>query len=307
LLFQITPSSYAKKIKTNSTSPYKIKFNMTNNTTSVITPRKSLLDFKFDEIWQYRDLLVLFFKRDITVTYKQTILGPLWFIIQPLLTTLMFLMVFGKIAGISTEGVPPILFYMGGITIWNFFADCLRLNSDTFVKNAGLFGKVYFPRIITPLSVVASNLVKFGIQLVLFLSIYFYFIFSGTSIQPNATLFLLPVYLIILALLGLGFGLVVSALTTKYRDFTFLIQFGVQLWMYATPVIYPISKIPEKYKYIILANPISSVVEAFKYSFTGKGFFNSTGLIYSLIFSIVVFVLGVSIFNRTEKTFMDTV
>jgi lipopolysaccharide transport system permease protein len=280
---------------------------MSNNTTSIITPKKNLFDFKFAEIWHYRDLLVLFFKRDITVTYKQTILGPLWFIIQPLLTTLMFMMVFGKIAHIPIGDVPPVLFYMGGITIWNFFADCLRLNSNTFVNNANIFGKVYFPRIITPLSVIASNLVKFGIQLLLFLSVYFYFIFTSSSIHPNATLFLLPVYLIILALQALGFGLIISALTTKYRDFTFLVQFGIQLWMYATPIIYPMSTLSAKYQKLIMANPVSSIIEGFKYSFMGKGTFSANGLIYSSVFALVLFFIGLTIFNRTEKTFMDTV
>ena len=275
--------------------------------TSTITPRKNLFELKLNEIWNYRDLFVLFVKRDITVTYKQTLLGPLWFFIQPLLTTLMFLFVFGRIAGISTGGVPPILFYLGGITIWNYFSDCLRLTSDTFVKNAGLFGKIYFPRIVTPLSVVASNLVKFGIQLILFLGVFFYYYFTSTQIQPNITLLLLPLYIIILALMALGFGLIISAMTTKYRDLTFLIQFSIQLWMYITPVIYPISQIPEKYRWIVLANPVSSLVESFKYGFTGSGNFSLNAIIYSGIFSIVLFVISVAIFNRTEKTFMDTV
>jgi lipopolysaccharide transport system permease protein len=274
---------------------------------SVITPRKSLFDLKPDEIWYYRDLFVLFIKRDITVTYKQTILGPLWFFIQPLLTTLMFLLVFGRIAGISTGGVPPILFYMGGITVWNYFSDCLRLTSDTFVKNAGLFGKIYFPRIITPLSVVSSNLVKFGIQFILFLGVFIYYYFTNDQVQPNLTLILLPVYIIILAVMALGFGLIISAMTTKYRDLTFLIQFGIQLWMYITPVIYPIASIPEKYRWVVLANPVSSLVESFKFGFTGSGTFNLNSIIYSGIFSIVLFLFSVAVFNRTEKTFMDTV
>ena len=219
----------------------------------------------------------------------------------------MFLLVFGRIAKISTGGVPPILFYLGGITVWNYFSECLRLTSDTFIKNAGLFGKVYFPRIITPLSVVCSNLVKFSIQFALFLGVFFYYYITNAQIQPNITLLLLPVYILILALLALGFGLIISAMTTKYRDLTFLIQFGIQLWMYITPVIYPISQIPDKYRWAIMANPVSSVVEAFKYGFTGSGSFMSTGLVYSGIFAIVLFFIGIAIFNRTEKTFMDTV
>jgi lipopolysaccharide transport system permease protein len=272
-----------------------------------ITPHKGFFDFKLNEIWYYRDLFVLFIKRDITVTYKQTILGPLWFIIQPLLTTLMFLLVFGRIAGIPTDGVPPILFYLGGITMWNYFSESLRLTSDTFVKNAGLFGKVYFPRVITPLSIVSSNLVKFFIQFILFLGVFLYYYFTNAQILPNITLFLLPVYIIILAIMALGFGLIISAMTTKYRDLTFLIQFGIQLWMYATPVIYPISQIPEKYRWVIMANPVSSIVEAFKYGFTGSGNFSATGIIYSALFAIVLIFFSLMVFNRVEKTFMDTV
>jgi lipopolysaccharide transport system permease protein len=276
-------------------------------TTSTITPRKHLFDVKVKEVWYYRDLFVLFIKRDITVTYKQTILGPLWFFIQPLLTTLMFLLVFGRIAGIPTDGVPPILFYLGGITIWNYFSESLRLTSDTFVKNAGLFGKIYFPRIVTPLSVVSSNLVKFVIQFLLFLCVYLYYYFTNDTIRPNITLFLLPVYIVILAFMALGFGMIISAMTTKYRDLTFLIQFGIQLWMYATPVIYPITKIPEKYRALIMANPVSSIVEAFKYGFTGSGVFSITAILYSVVFTIVLFLLSLMVFNRVERNFMDTV
>jgi lipopolysaccharide transport system permease protein len=274
---------------------------------STITPKRNLLDFNLYEIWNYRDLFMLFVKRDITVTYKQTILGPLWFFIQPLLTTLMFLLVFGRIAKISTGGVPPLLFYLGGITVWNYFSECLRLTSDTFVKNASLFGKVYFPRIITPLSIVTSNLAKFGIQFGLFLAVYLYYLFTNQSIHPSISLVLLPIYIITLAVMSLGFGLIISALTTKYRDLTFLIQFGIQLWMYATPVIYPLSQIPEKFRWIILANPVSHIVEAFKFGFTGSGDFYAKGIIYSVFFSITIIIAGIAIFNRTEKAFLDTV
>ncbi len=274
---------------------------------NIITPYKSLLDLQVGEIWNYRDLLLLFIKRDITVTYKQTILGPLWFFIQPLLTTLMFMLVFGKIAGIGTNGVPPVLFYLGGITVWNYFSESLRLTSDVFVKNSVLFGKVYFPRLITPLSIVSSNLVKFSIQFILFFIVFLYYYFGNKGIYPNITLLLLPVYILVIALLALGFGLVISAWTTKYRDLTFLIQFGIQLWMYATPVIYSLTKIPVKYKWLIMANPLSSIVEAFKYGFTGNGYFNLAGLLYSGVFSIVIIFIGVIIFNRTERNFIDTV
>jgi len=219
----------------------------------------------------------------------------------------MFLLIFGRIARIPTDGVPPILFYLGGITVWNYFSECLRLTSDTFVKNAGLFGKVYFPRIITPLSIVSSNLVKFSIQFLLFLTVFFYYYFTDKNINPNVTLLLLPFYIIVLATLALGFGLIISAMTTKYRDLAFLIQFGVQLWMYATPVIYPISQIPEKFRPFIIANPVSAIVESFKYGFTGSGNFSTGGLVYSGIFAIIIFFVGIVVFNRTEKTFMDTV
>lgn len=274
---------------------------------NIITPKKSLFDLQLNEIWRYRDLLVLFAKRDIAVLYKQTILGPLWFFIQPLLTTLMFLLVFNKIAGISTDGIPPLVFYMAGVTVWNYFSDCLRLTSDTFTKNASIFGKVYFPRVVIPLSIIISNLIKFIIQFFLFIAVYVYFYININSLRPNSTILLLPFYIVIVAFLALSFGLMISALTTKYRDLTFLIQFGIQLAMYVTPVIYPLSKIPEKYKIYILLNPVSSVMEAFKYSFTGEGFFSLSWLTYSLVFALISFALSLAVFNRIEKTFMDTV
>jgi lipopolysaccharide transport system permease protein len=219
----------------------------------------------------------------------------------------MFMIVFNGIAGISTDELPPILFYLSGITIWNYFAESFRLTSDTFVANAGIFGKVYFPRVIMPLAVVMSNLVKFGIQMTLFLGVFFYYFFTTNAIHPNSMLFLFPFYVIIIAIFGISFGLVVSSLTTKYRDLKFLIQFAVQLWMYITPVIYPMSKIPEKYRLIVEINPISSIVEAFKFSFTGVGTFSWNGLIYSAVFAILILFFGLLIFNKTEQNFMDTV
>jgi len=274
---------------------------------STIKPKRHWFDINFLEIWNYRDLLLLFVRREIVVVYKQTIMGPLWFFIQPLITTIMFMVVFNGIAGISTDGLPPILFYLAGITIWNYFAESFRLTSDTFVANAGIFGKVYFPRIIMPMAVVMSNLVKFGIQFILFLGVYSYYFVTTDAINPNITLLLFPFYVILIAIFGLSFGLVVSSLTTKYRDLKFLIQFAVQLWMYITPVIYPMSKIPEKYKLLVQINPISSIVEAFKYSFTGVGSFSWNGLIYSTIFAFVMLFFGLLIFNKTEQNFMDTV
>lgn len=274
---------------------------------NIIQPRKNLLDLRLKELIRYYDLLVLFVKRDIVVTYKQTILGPLWFFIQPILTTLVFTVVFGNIAGIPTDGIPQPLFYMSGIVIWNFFADCFMKTSNTFVTNAGLFGKVYFPRIIQPLSVVISNGLKFLIQFGLFLILYAYYLIKGVPVAPNGYILLFPFLLVLMALLGLGFGLIFSSLTTKYRDLTFLIQFGVQLLMYATPIIYPLSEIPEKYRFLIWGNPVSHIIETFKYSFLGQGMFTLAGLLYSTVFTLVILFIGIIIFNKTEKTFMDTV
>jgi len=273
----------------------------------VIESKSSLFELKLNSLAHYLDLLVLFVKRDITVTYKQTILGPLWFFIQPILTTIIFTFVFGKIANISTDGIPQPLFYMCGIVIWNFFADCFNKTSNTFTQNASIFGKVYFPRLISPLSIVISNLLKFLIQFSLFIFLYVFYGLNGSFMHVNLSILLLPLLIFIMATLGLGLGVIFSSLTTKYKDLTFLIQFGVQLLMYATPVIYPLSSISEKYKTLILLNPISSVVETFKYIFFNKGEISLLWLIYSLIITLVIFFLGIIVFNKTEQTFMDTV
>jgi lipopolysaccharide transport system permease protein len=273
----------------------------------IITPRRSIFSLNLREVWNYRDLLSLFVRRDIVAQYKQTILGPLWYFIQPMLTTIMFTIVFGNLAGISTDGIPPMLFYLAGITNWNYFAECLNKTSTTFRDNQNLFGKVYFPRLVVPLSIVASNLVRYGIQMILFLAFYIYFLAQGKGISPNATAFLLPLLLLLLAGLGLGFGLIITALTTKYRDLVFLVQFGVQLAMYATPVIYPLSKIPAEYRWIALANPMTALIETFKYGLLGQGTFSWAALGYSAGFTVVVLLFGIAIFNRTERTFMDTV
>ncbi|MFC2175518.1 ABC transporter permease [Bacteroidota bacterium] len=274
---------------------------------NVIRPKRGLLDVNLREIGKYFDLLLMFVKRDLVVNYKQTILGPTWFVIQPILTTLIFVVVFGNIAGIPTDGIPKPLFYLAGIVIWNFFSECFTKTSDTFTLNADMFGKVYFPRLIQPLSVVMSTGVKFLIQFGLFLSIYSYFLINGSDIRPTSALALLPVLVALMAILGLGFGLIFSSLTTKYKDLKFLILFGVQLLMYATPVIYPISEIPEKYRPFIMANPLSHIVETFKVAFLGHGVFSIWGLLYSSCFAIVLLTIGILIFNRTEKNFMDTV
>jgi lipopolysaccharide transport system permease protein len=273
----------------------------------IIKPKGHLFDLKMREVLRYKDLLMLFVKRDIVVNYKQTILGPLWFFIQPILTTIIFVVVFGNIAGLSTDEIPQPLFYLAGIVIWNYFSECFTKTSNIFSQNAQVFGKVYFPRLITPLSLVISNGLKFLIQLGLFLALYAYFFLKGTPLGPNWTLVFLPVLILLMALLGLGFGLIFSSLTTKYKDLNFLIQFGVQLLMYATPVIYPMSSIPEKYQVYIAANPLSHVVEGFKYMFFGQGTISLGGLLYTGVFTLVVLLLGIVVFNRTERSFMDTV
>lgn len=276
----------------------------------IIQNKSSLFRLDLHEVWRYRDLLRMYVKRDIITFYKQTILGPMWFFIQPIMTTIMFMFVFGGIAGISTDGVPQAVFYLAGLVCWNYFADCLTKCSDTFNANQQIFGKVYFPRLIVPFSIVISNMVKMGIQLVLFLVVYaYYFIVLGTF-EINWTIVLFPVLLLMLASLGLGFGLVISSLTTKYRDLRFLITFGVQLWMYATPVIYPLSVMKQNYPdkiWVIVANPLTAIIETFKYGFTGVGVFEWNYLLYSFIMSIAVLLLGIIVFNRVQKNFMDVI
>ena len=273
----------------------------------VIKPKRHLLDIDFKDIWRYRDLIVLFVRRDFVAKYKQTVLGPLWFLIQPILTTLMYLIVFGNIAKISTDGLPKMLFYLSGIVGWTYFSTCLTTTSNTFVANAGIFGKVYFPRLTLPISIVISNLVQFFIQLLLLAAFMLYFGITGANFQPNIYVLLLPALVILMAALGLGFGIIISSLTTKYRDLTNLVSFGVQLWMYATPVIYPLSTIPEDYKIYLLANPLTPIIETFRYALLGAGTLNWMHLLYSLGFTIVVLTVGVLLFNKVEQTFMDTV
>jgi len=250
---------------------------------------------------------MLVVRRDLVAQYKQTILGPLWFIIQPLLTTLTFTLVFGNIAKLSTDGLPKILFYLSGVTAWNYFSDCLMKTSETFLANTNIFGKVYFPRLAVPLSIVVSNLIRFAIQLALFLAFYSYFFAKGSAIQPTKALWLLPLLILLMAALGLGSGIIVSAMTTRYRDLRFLVQFGTQLLMYSTPVIYPLSKLPEEYSWIMLSNPMTPVIEAFRYAFLGTGTFSWVHLGMSVAASVFILSIGVLLFNHVEKTFMDTV
>lgn len=277
----------------------------------VIKGHSSLFDLNFADLWRYRDLLLMFVKRDFVSFYKQTVLGPLWFFIQPIFTTIVFSFIFGNLAGISTDGLPKYLFYLAGITSWNYFSDCLTKTSTVFRDNAGIFGKVYFPRLIMPLSIVVSNLVRFGVQLLLmvFMMVYFYFFpIAGTGFTVTYGILLFPLLVVLMALLGLGMGLIITAMTTKYRDLTFLVTFGVQLLMYATTVIYPLSYAREKgYGNIIELNPMTGIIEAFRYAFLGKGEFTAFSLGYSILVTIVILFLGIVIFNKTEKNFVDTI
>jgi lipopolysaccharide transport system permease protein len=277
----------------------------------VIKGSTSLFDIRFNDLWHYRDLMFLFVKRDFISFYKQTVLGPLWFFLQPLFTTIVYSFVFGNLAEISTDGLPKYLFYLTGITSWNYFSDCLTKTSTVFKDNANIFGKVYFPRLIMPLSIVVSNLVRFGVQLLLMIlmMIYFYFFpIEGTSFQVTNGLLLFPVLVVLMALMGLGLGLIITAMTTKYRDLTFLVTFGVQLLMYATTVIYPLSFAKEKgYSAIVELNPMTGIIECFRYAFLGKGEFTAWSLGYSVITTLVILTLGIIIFNKTEKNFVDTI
>jgi lipopolysaccharide transport system permease protein len=276
----------------------------------IIDNKSKLFSLDLKEVWKYKDLLAMYVKRDIVTFYKQTILGPLWFVLQPVLTTIMFMFVFGGIAGISTDGVPQAVFYLAGLVCWNYFADCLSKCSDTFNANQQIFGKVYFPRLVVPLSIVISNLIKMAIQFALFLAVYIFYMFRIDIMHINITILLLPLLLVMLGCLGLGFGLLISSMTTKYRDLRFLISFGVQLWMYITPVIYPLSVMKNNYSHymwVIVANPLTSILETFKYGFTGVGVFNWGYLAYSFVFTVVILLLGVVAFNRVQKNFMDVI
>lgn len=282
--------------------------------TTIIKPRNKLFEVNLKEIWDYRDLLTLFVKRTITVAYKQTILGPLWWVIQPALTVIMYMVVFGGIAGIPTDGIPQPLFYLGGICMWQYFSDCLKSTSNTFVSHSGIFGKVYFPRLIMPIATVTSNLVRFGIQFGLFAFVYVYYAFKGQAPTPNWYFLLFPLLVVMLAGLALGFGIIISSMTTKYRDLQVLFSFVVQLWMYATPIVYPLSQVAGIKRhgfdlaYIMCLNPVTPIIETFKHGSLGAGQFIGWGwLAYSFAIMIVLLALGILIFNRVQKSFMDTV
>lgn len=277
------------------------------NWTTIIKPKTGWFDINLKELIQYKDLIVMFVKRDFKTMYKQTILGPLWIIINPLLTTLMFTVVFGNIANIPTDGMPQIVFYMLGTTVWTYFSSCLTKTSSTFTGNAAIFGKVYFPRLVTPISTVISGLINFGVQFLMFLGFMAYFMIKGSPIEPNLWILITPLLLVQLAALALGFGIIISSMTTKYRDLAVLVTFGVQLWMYATPVVYPASQIGGKLKTLMMLNPVSPIVESFRYAFLGSGSIPWNYLGISVVTTLVVLFAGVVLFSRVEKTFMDTV
>ena len=273
----------------------------------IITPRKKWYDLQLRDVWRYRDLIMLFVRRDFVSRYKQTILGPLWLIIQPIFTSLIFTVVFGQIARLPTDGLPQILFYLSGTVLWHYFSNCLTGTSNTFVSNAGIFGKVYFPRLVTPISIVISNLITLSIQFSMFMGFFVYFYLRGSDIRITLWALAFPLLVLLMAGLGLGFGIIVSSLTTKYRDLTYLVGFGVSLWMYVTPIIYPVSSIPEQFRWIADINPITPIVETFRAGFLGAGDASWMRLGYSAVFMLVVLFIGVVIFNRVEKTFIDTV
>lgn len=272
----------------------------------IIESEHSLFDINFKELWRYRDLLVLFVKRDFVTVYKQTVLGPLWFFIQPLLTTITFTIVFGNVAQLSTDGAPKLIFYMAGITLWNYFSNCLTTVSSVFNANAAIFGKVYFPRLIMPLTIVVSNLMKFGVQFLLFSCFVIYYKVNN-QITPNSWILLTPVIILLMALISMGIGLILSSMTTKYKDLTQLIGFGIQLFMYATPVIYPSSSVPKSFSWVLDWNPLVGLFDYMRYAYIGIGTFDLYALLYPAIFSIVILMLGILVFNKTQKTFMDTV
>ena len=276
-----------------------------------ISPKTKLVDLNLKEVWAYRDLLFLFVKRDVVTLYKQTVLGPLWYFIQPLFTMVIFTVIFNKVAGIQTGKVPPYLFNLGGIVVWNYFRDCLTATSDTFKKNEAIFGKVYFPRIIMPMSIVVSNLLKFGIQFLIFIAFYSYFIIAQDfPFSVDKSIVFLPFLILVMGMLSLGIGMIISSMVTKYRDLTFLISFGVQLLLYVSAVMYPISLANEKleeYAWVVNYNPMAQIIETARYMFLSTGDISEFGIAYTIVFSVTAFILGIIIFNKTEKSFIDTI
>lgn len=275
--------------------------------TEEIKSETSIFSVNFREIWHYRDLLLMLLKRDFITFYKQTILGPIWFFVQPILTTLIYVVLFGQVAKLSTDGLPQMAFYLAGITIWNYFSDVLSKTSSVFQSNASIFGKVYFPRLIMPLSIVFSGLMRFAIQFGLFIGVVLYYTFVKEELHPNLWVLATPLLILLMAGFALGLGMIFSSMTTKYKDLSFLLAFGIQLFMYATPVVYPISAMPEKFRWFVNANPLTGVFECFRYGYLGAGHFDPSSLWYTTVFVIVLLFLGVITFNKVEKSFMDTV
>lgn len=284
--------------------------NVSNDWLFEITPKNKFFSLNLKEVWQYRDLLFLFVKRDVITVYKQTVLGPLWYLIQPLFTAITFTIIFNNVAGINTGTVPPFLFNLAGITVWNYFTACLNGTSDTFKANANIFGKVYFPRIITPLSVVISNLIKFGIQFLIFVVFYIFYYFQGVNLTLNFSLLFFPVLIAVMGILGLGLGMLISSMVTKYRDFSNLLGFGIQLLMYLSAVMYPMELIKDKLPklgWLVEYNPLAYVIETSRYMLLNIGEISVLGLSYTFLFTVAIFFTGVLIFNKTEKSFIDTV
>ena len=274
----------------------------------IIEPKNSLLRLNLLDVWQYRDLIILLVKRDFVSFYKQTILGPIWFFLQPVLTTLMYLLIFHMVANLSTDSIPPILFYLSGVTCWNYFSEVLLKASDTFIANSNVFGKVYFPRLVMPVSVVISNLIRLGIQLLLFMLVWLYYLISTDLLQPKfEMLALFPFLVLLMAALGIGIGIIFSSITTRYRDMRFLLSFGVQLFMFATPIVYPLSLAPDRFRNFLILNPFTAIIETFRYAFLGQGVFNWYYLMISTGLTLLILLLGIILFNKVEKTFIDTV
>lgn len=275
--------------------------------TDTIEPQSRLFELGLSEVWRYRDLIILLVRRDFVSSYKQTILGPVWIVIQPLITTLMYVFIFGNIAKLSTDGLPALLFYMSGVTIWNYFAQTLTATASVFRDNAAIFGKVYFPRLAIPLSIVISSLIRFAVQFTLFLIVCAYYSVMIQTIHSNAILLLMPLLIVVMGLLSLGLGMIFSSLTTKYRDLAILLTFGIQLAMYASPVIYPVSSVPQNYRWLLQINPITPLIETLRYGFLGSGTFSWHSLCQSAVVTLVILLVGIIIFNRTQKSFTDTV
>ena len=306
-IWRLTGSRFYVRIQKMNAQSIPVPNNNEENWTMIIRPQRAWWDLRLGELWIYRDLIRLLVWRDFVSVYKQTILGPLWYLIQPVLSTIIFTVIFGGVAKLPTDGLPPFLFYLAGNTIWLYFSTCLTSTSNTFAANAAIFGKVYFPRLCIPISIVISNLISFGIRFGLFILFLLYFMFSGSEIHPNLWILLLPIQLLLMAGLGLGLGIIISSLTTKYRDLQQLVAFGVQLLMYATPVIYPISTVPEKWRWFLLVNPMTPVMETFRKGFLGESSMEPVFLLYSVGFTLIILLIGILIFNRVENTFMDTV